>query len=92
MHDDTPAVNRKSWLTSPWVLGLSLLLNVLQLVAGVFFYVASQKYRELAFYVHPNRASIVTPHGASDIHVLYNGHEIEGGGDGCSDFDLESRE
>lgn len=66
-------------MTNPWVVGFSLILNVLSLAAGVYFYIASQKYRELAFYVHPNRASIVTPHVSTDIHVLFNGREIEGG-------------
>ena len=73
-----PGQKRAGWLNNPWVTAISLFLNFLSLLSGFYFYTASQKARQLAFYVNPNRATVVSATKVSSLRVLFNGAELKG--------------
>jgi hypothetical protein len=64
-------------LTSPWVAGFGSLAGIAALITGVYFYLASEKYRSLTFYVQPVKSVVVSKEQLSDLRVFYRDRQVE---------------
>jgi hypothetical protein len=67
-----------SFLNNRWITAISLLLNLVGVFSGFYFYIASQKTRQLSFYINPNRTTVVSPTNISSLQVLFDGRELKG--------------
>lgn len=66
----------ESWLRGPWPNVLSLLIGAVSLIAGVFFYLASQSTRELLFYRNPLDTIVVQAGQASRLTTSFDGKPV----------------
>jgi hypothetical protein len=66
----------RHWYTHPAIGIAELAVGILGIALASYFYLASQRVRQLDFYVSPDRA-IVVKSGLSDLHVLYQNQEIK---------------
>lgn len=66
-----------SVLTSPWVAGFGSLAGIAALVTGVYFYLASEKYRSLTFYLQPVKSVVVSKEQLSDLRVFYRERQVQ---------------
>jgi hypothetical protein len=66
----------RSWYDHPAINVAGLAIGVVALALGIYFYFASLTFRQLDYYVSPDRA-IVVKSGFSDLHILYKNQEIK---------------
>ena len=66
-----------SVLTSPWVAGFGSLAGIAALITGIYFYLASEKYRSLTFYVQPVKSVVVSKEQLSSLRVFYRDLQVQ---------------
>jgi hypothetical protein len=55
--------------------GIAWVAGVLGLILSVYFYIQSEKKRDLAYYVNPAQAVVVQTGESSNLHVFFGNHE-----------------
>jgi hypothetical protein len=60
---------------NPIMTGIAWVAGVLGLILSVYFYIQSEKKRDLAYYVNPAQAVVVQTGESSNLHVFFGNHE-----------------